>query len=140
VATVRDIVKAALLDIDAIDIEETPDADEYADAATVLTRMFAGWTADGMTLLQADGVTAVPATLALNDTFPLAQKHEEGVGAMLAVRLARVYGAPVDPELRTRAKRGKQRLYADFATVPTLTQERPIYSLGHSPRRGIYLG
>lgn len=137
--TVRDVITTALRDIDAIDLADAPEADEYAEAETILTRLFYSWAADGMTITQSDGTTAVTLPLDLNDDFPLADKHIEGVTAILAVRLARAYGAQVDPDLYRRSKRARQRLYADFATTQVLEQERPIYTLSHARGRGVPL-
>lgn len=97
-ATATEIATKALKRIRVTGAGETPSAADVADATDALDEMIAGWAAEGLT----------------GDTLPLQDRHQEGVVALLAVRLAEDYGKQVGPILARAAEDGWTRLQAEF--------------------------
>lgn len=98
------IVQRALKRLRLLQPGETPSAEDAADGLAALNAMIAGWQADG---------------LEVTGDVPLAARFEEGVVALLAVRLAPDYGMDAPGQVLADAQTGLQRLQAAFFTVPT---------------------
>lgn len=97
------IVTRALKRLGLVEPGETPAAADAEDGLAALNAMLAGWEADGLNL---------------SPDVPLPAKHEEGVVAMLAVRLAEDYGKSPGPVLLRDAGTGMRRLEADYVSAP----------------------
>lgn len=100
------IVTRALKRLALVEPGETPSAADAEDGLAALNAMLAGW--------QADGINVSP-------DVPLPAKHEEGVVALLAVRLAPDYGKEAPVQVYADASRGMDRLYADYIQPPLAT-------------------
>lgn len=93
-----------------VDALSQPSASHVAAATDALGAMVAGWEADGWS----------------GDVLPLDSRFEEGLVAMLAVRLAEEYGKAPGPILMRDATIGEQRLQAHFFVVPASTFETSL--------------
>jgi hypothetical protein len=100
------ITTRALKRLGLVEPGESPAAADAEDALAALNAMLAGW--------QADGINVSP-------DVPLPAKHEEGVVALLAVRLAPDYGKEASPQVYADASKGMRRLQADYIT-PALSR------------------
>jgi hypothetical protein len=97
------IVTRALKRLGLVEAGETPAAADAEDGLAALNAMLAGW--------EADGINVSP-------DVPLPAKHEEGVTALLAVRLAPDYNRTPNPLVFSDAEKGMERLYADYISAP----------------------
>lgn len=105
------IVTRALKRLKIVEPQESPSADEAADGLAALNAMIAGWQADGVNI---------------SSDVPLPAKHEEGVVALLALRLAPDYGATPGASVLLDAKRGWSRLQADYLSAPMARFDRAL--------------
>jgi hypothetical protein len=105
------IVTRALKRLNLVAPGEDPAAADAEDGLAALNAMLAGW--------QADGVNVSP-------DVPLPAKHEEGVVALLAVRLAPDYGKEASALVYADASKGMDRLYADYISAPIATFDQAI--------------
>lgn len=97
------IVARALRRLRVISSGEDPSAEDAADGLAALNAMIAGWEADGVKV---------------SGDVPLDARFEEGVVALLAVRLADDYGASPSAGVVSDAGRGWSRLQAAFKHIP----------------------
>lgn len=105
-------------------IGQVPDAAMQAEAEQALIDMHAAWTATGLT---------VPG-------LPLENRFDEGVIAMLAVRLAGTFGKEPDQILYRDSQRGERQVRAAFFGVPASRFDDAVISTGHDYGSGILLG
>lgn len=99
-----DIVKRALKRLGVLAPGEDVDAADAQDGNAALNAMIASW--------QNDGVDISP-------DVPIASRHEEGIVALLAVRLASDYGKQVPAKLIDDAEKGWAGLLAEYIRVPS---------------------
>jgi hypothetical protein len=97
------IVTRALKRLGLVEPGESPAAADAEDGLAALNAMLAGWAADGMNV---------------SPDVPLPAKHEEGVTALLAVRLAPDYNRTPNALVFADAEKGMQRLQADYISAP----------------------
>ncbi len=97
------IVTRAMRRLRLLDENEDPSAAQSSLGITALNAMIAGWQGDGINV-SAD--------------VPLPSEHEEGVVAMLAMRLADEYGAVPGQIVIRDADRGMARLQAAYLSAP----------------------
>jgi hypothetical protein len=103
VSSSAQIVARALRRLKVIGAGEDPSADDAADGLAALNAMIAGWEADGVKV---------------SGDVPLDARFEEGVVALLAVRLADDYGTSPSAGVVRDAENGWARLQAAFNHVP----------------------
>lgn len=115
--TVAQVINRALKRIFVLGAGETTDAEDSADGLEAYNAMMFGFEADGLTLHDESDVTYSHAAQALSASFPLADKHFEGVSALLAQRLAPDYGAEISAALAIDIQAGMNRMYADFFSI-----------------------
>lgn len=108
-ATVRDVISAALRKIGIVASGEEADADAAAEALFAFNAMFHGFKAHGVDLTYSDKT--------LSDDFPIGAHHIEGAVYLLASRLSPDYLVPAQFD----ADGWWRMLQAEYATVPTLT-------------------
>ena len=113
-ATIQDIITAALRRINAVGVAEVPSADESADALDYLNDYMAEWPGKDWDVLDSLGNAYTHTPLSLTDTWPLDDKFLGSIKAILAARLAERYGSPVTQELRFAESRGVNMLAAAF--------------------------
>jgi hypothetical protein len=111
VSSSAEIVTRALKRLALIEPGETPAEDMAEDGLAALNAMLAGW--------EADGINVSP-------DVPLPAKHEEGVVAMLAVRLAPDYGKEAAAQVYADASKGLSRLEADYISAPLASFDHAI--------------
>lgn len=104
--TSAQIVTAAMRRLTLLTPDESPTANQAASGLSALTAMYSG--------LAADGINVSP-------DLPLAAKYEEGLIAMLAVRLAEDFGKMPGQILARDARKGRQRLQAAYIVAPLTT-------------------
>ena len=93
--------------------------DEGADALSALNRMMHGWAAQGLEYEHT--------TLTMNDDFPLPEKLEDSVVALLAERLAEEYAEDVaGPKLAVMARKARAALAGEYWTTPTTVSDIPV--------------
>lgn len=97
------IVARALMRLRVIGAGEDPSAEDAADGLAALNAMIAGWEGDGVKV---------------SGDVPLDARFEEGVIAMLAVRLADDHGKSLTDGIARDAQQGWQRLKAAFTHIP----------------------
>jgi len=103
VSSSAQIVTRALRRLKVIGAGEDPSADDAADGLAALNAMIAGWEADGVKV---------------SGDVPLDARFEEGVVALLAVRLADDFGTSPSAGVVRDAENGWARLQAAFNHVP----------------------
>jgi hypothetical protein len=111
VSSSSDIATRALKRLGLVEPGETPADDQAEDALAALNAMLAAWEADG---------------IAVSPDIPLPAKHEEGVIALLAVRLAPDYGKEASAQVYADASKGLSRLEADYISAPLATFDHAI--------------
>ncbi len=125
-ATAQDLINRAFRIATVIHSGEAPGAAEIQDALTMLNQMLHGWKLDGIDLNHI--------TLALTDTFPHPEDHEEAVVYNLVPRLCTEYGVTLKTEVATLATRlfvNLQNFYAD----PQDARIDPALDPYYSPNR-----
>lgn len=100
-ATPTQIVTRALRRLNVIPLGGTPSGEDVAEGTEALTAMINSW--EGMSLS--------------GDVLPLDARFEQGVVAMLAVRLAEEYGKVPSPLLLRDAEDGMDSIRAAFMPV-----------------------
>jgi hypothetical protein len=103
VSSSAQIVTRALKRLALVEPGETPAAADAEDGRAALNAMIAGWAADGIDV---------------SPDVPLPAQYEEGVVAMLAVRLAPDYGKDPSVLLMADADKGMRRLEAGYISAP----------------------
>jgi hypothetical protein len=103
---------------------QNPAAADLQDAIDALESMHGSWTADGL---------VVP-------SLPLNTRFDQGVVAMLAVRLSGDYGKPIDEVLARDARRGERQIRGAFFAVPASRFDDAVKNTGHQYGDGIILG
>lgn len=109
-ATATEIATRALRRISVVDALESPAAADVEHAVNALNAMIAAWETWNLT----------------GDTLPLDGRFEQGVTAMLAVRLAEEYGKTPGPVLLRDATDGERALRAAYFVVPKSTFDVPL--------------
>lgn len=117
-----DIVKRALKRLGIVAPGEDVDAADASDGNAALNAMIAAW--------QNHGIDIAP-------DVPIASRHEDGMVALLAVRLAPDYGKTVSADIRAEADRGWSGLLAEYHRVPN-AQFDP--ALTNTPTQVSYIG
>lgn len=120
-ATMRDICTAALRRLGVIASDETPEAadvDVVLDTASGILAQF------GARDIQT-GVVGV----ALEDEFPLEEKHRLGFTAYLAVQIAGDFGKSPTPELNRQSEMGWQLIAADYFAPEPLRADVALQSM-----------
>ena len=102
----------------------TPSGASQADAEQALTDLHLSWRANGLT---------VPA-------LPLDERFDQGIVAMLAVRLSEDYGKQPGPVLIRDANEGRRQIAAAFFAVPASRFDDALTSTGHDYGDGVLLG
>ena len=107
-ATVQDIVTGAMRKLGVLHANQTPTATDSAYALDELNGM--------MKALNGRQVYVNWETRTLTQDFPLEEKHEDGVKAMLACQISSGFGGDslVSGELRRQKKMGYARLFGDY--------------------------
>jgi hypothetical protein len=116
-ATANEIATKALKRLGLVNSGESPAAADVSDAVDALSSMIAAWDCGGFT----------------GETLPLASRFEEGVTAMLAVRLAENYGKTPGPILMRDAGRGEQQLNSAFIAVPYAQVDNALLLMSSAP-------
>lgn len=115
-ATALDVTTRALRRLGVLHATETPRAADAQHGIDTLNSMIASWPAQGMEI---------------SDTsLPLADRFEQGVIALLAVRLSEDYGVTPGPVLLSDADTGWRTLMAAFFLVEPLDLRGMIGSSG----------
>jgi hypothetical protein len=123
-ATATEIATKALKRINVIASGETPAAADLIDATDALNAMIAAWEIDGLS----------------GDVLPIDARFEQGVTALLAMRLAEDYGKTAGPILQRDAANGWAGLQAAFFAVPQSSFDRALKWTGNYTDYGFFLG
>lgn len=99
----NDIVKRALKRLGVLAPGEDMDAADGADGNAALNAMIASWQNDGVDV---------------SSDVPLPSRHEEGIVALLAVRLAPDYGKVPPAQVLSDAEKGWDSLLAEYIRPP----------------------
>lgn len=124
--TVADLVSRTLQRLYVLPGGETAPAEASALVIDAFNSMVAGWFADGLTPV-ADETLEAPVALTegtvytSGSTFPIKDRHFEGVAAMLAVTLSADFEAEVKPSVAMDAMQGRQRI--DAAYMPSMVAD-----------------
>lgn len=132
--TIADLAKRALERLHVLEEGETPSAANQASVVTAFNDWLDGLFADGLTPYADETLTTPVAlvegtTYTATSTFPLKDRHFQGVSAILAVDLAPEFGADVDAVTARLAMDGWQRIRAAFIldTDFEMTLDRQMY-------------
>ena len=120
-STILDIVNGALKRIRVIASDETANNVDAADALSALNDM--------MTAFDMEGADTQWTARALTDNFPLNARHEGGVKALLAVRLAEDFGKPIGAVLARDADQGKSSLQNDYSIIENMTIDQDLLNM-----------
>lgn len=113
-ATAQQITTRALKRLSLYAAGESPAAADVVDGVEALNAMIASWEARGLS----------------GDVLPLDARFEQGVVAMLAVRLAEDYGVKVGDVLARDADDGWKQIQGAFFAVPESRFEGPLKNVG----------
>lgn len=113
-ATATEISTRALRRIGAIDALQSPSAADVSAATEALNAMISSWEAEGSS----------------GDVLPLDSRYEQGVVAMLAMRLCEEYGKTPGAVLVRDAGNGWNALQAAYFAVPSSKFEDALCSSG----------
>ena len=100
------IVTEALKLLRVVNPREVVDGISNSDGMLALNRMMHSW--------KAKGVDVNHYTLEGSDDFPLGEEHEQGVIALLALRLSAPYGLALHEAAMRDAEAGWRALQAEF--------------------------
>jgi hypothetical protein len=117
-ATVRDIINAAMRKAKIIPLGDDPTAEEGAFGLDCYNDMMFAWEIEGLNLAHI--------TQTLNDTVDLPDSHLEAVKLSLAERLADTYGASLGPQDTRRAEEGRNALRAYHFSMADLGSDNPL--------------
>ncbi len=122
-ATIQDIVTGALRKLSVIHGSETPSADDSLYALDELNGM--------MKAFNGQQVFINWETMALTGDFPLEEKHENGVKAMLAVRLSSAFGGDslISRVLAMQADDGYSMIWGDYHRPDDLRVDEGLTSM-----------
>lgn len=114
-ATAVEIATKALKRLSIVQAGAAASAVDVTDAIDALNAMVNAWEADSVSV-----------------TLPIDDRFEQGVVAMLAVRLAEDYGRPVGDVLARDARAGWQNLQAHYIQAPAIVFD---WALTRTPSR-----
>lgn len=129
-ATMRDIVKGGMKRLGLLTLDKEPSGAEAAEYLTRLNGMMHNW--------RNMGVDITHTTLTLNGTFPLDEKYEEGVKAMLAVSIADENGKDLRPKTVDDAAECWKDLLAQYLDIAEEAEFDP--ALTNMPSQRLLLG
>ena len=115
-ASAEQIARKALNRLNVVAAGEEPSSDSLLGAVEALSDMIAAWEAEGLQ----------------GDVLPLPKRFEQGVTAMLAIRLAEDFGATPGPVLLRDAERGERQLEAAFLGVPKSVFDASLVNVRHN--------
>lgn len=127
---VREIVRDALRGLNLIPADAEPEPPEAVKTLGLLNDMALAW--------PADNIHTGWSRVGLADDFPLEEKHEEGVKALLARKIASARGMAIAAGLEHAAQTGLNRLMADYKVLDTLRMDTGLQSMP-SQRGGRWL-
>lgn len=130
--TIADLAKRALERIHIIEEGETPSAANQASGVTAFNDWLDGLFAEGLTpyvdeTLETPVALTEGTTYTATSTFPLLDRHFQGVSALLAVDMAPEFGANVEPATAKLAEAAWGRICAAYLPDMTATLDRQIY-------------
>lgn len=123
-ATATEIVTRSLKRLRVIGAGESPSAAQMQSGTDALNAMIASWEGEGLS----------------GDILPLPSRFEQGIIAMLGVRLAGDYGKSPDAVLARDADNGWSSLQAAYFAVPQSTFDRALKWTGNYTDYGYFLG
>lgn len=123
-ATTQEISTRALRRIKVLSPDESLSGDMLTSATEALTAMVNSWEAEGLS----------------GDILPIDARFEQGLVAMLAVRMAEEFGKEPGPVLLRDADMGWKAIQAAFFAVPKSTFDRAVTYTGPDLGQGIILG
>lgn len=123
-ASATEISTRALRRIRVVAPDESPSGQDVESTKEALTSLINAFEADGLTA----------------DVLPLDARFEQGLVAMLAVRIAEEYGKTPGPILLRDAANGEAQITAAFFAVPPSTFDDAIKNTGHHTDYGYIIG
>lgn len=123
-ATATEIVTKALKRLRVVGASESPSAAQMQSGTDALNAMIASWEGEGLS----------------GDILPLPSRFEQGIIALLGVRLAGDYGKSPDAVLVRDADNGWTSLQAAYFAVPQSTFDRALKWTGNYTDYGYFLG
>lgn len=123
-STATEIVTRALRRLGVVDAGASPAAADLEVGTDALTALINSWEAEGLS----------------GDVLPLDARFEQGVVAMLAVRLAEEFGLTPGAVMIRDADRGWDQLQAAFFAVPKSRFDSGVAYTGQGSIEGIILG
>lgn len=136
-ATISDLSTRALQRLSVLVSGETIAAADLTLCVDAFNGIVNGWFADGITpVADETAATEVPlvegTAYTSGSTFPLLDRHFEGVAAMLAVAVAEDFETVPKAVLARDAQRAEQRLYAAFMPSMITRPDRALLRLDNS--------
>lgn len=123
-ATATEIATRALKRIGKTDSYTSPDSADVSDATEELNALIASFEAEGLS----------------GDVLPLDSRFENAVVDMLVVRIAPLFGVPVDDLMRRNYDAGWTQMQAAFTPVPASRFENALRYTGHYTDIGYIIG
>lgn len=123
-ATATEISTRALKRIGAIDSGTSPASSDVSDATDELNALIASFEAEGLS----------------GDVLPLDSRFENAIVDMLVVRIAPLFGVPVDDLMRSNYNAGWSQLQAAFMAVPQSRFDNALRYTGHYSDVGFIIG
>jgi len=125
-ATAVQIISRSLRMLGVLAGGESPEAADANDALFALNAMLSSYV-----LAHAPGF----AELDLASQSPFPATHDEGITALLALRLASEFGVQTTPEVQAMATRGDNLLRAYYASVGEMTVDLGLLRRNPDPTR-----
>lgn len=129
--TMRDIVTRAMRRGGILALDQGPEAAEADEILAALNGMIFGWGKKGVIIPSYTAKT-------LNDLFPLDEAYDDGVTAMLAVRIADENGIALKPATVQAADECWKDLLAEYLDIAETAEFDPV--LTNMPSQRLLLG
>jgi hypothetical protein len=135
--TIANLATRVLERLFVLEAGETADANDQAAVISAFNDWLDGLFADGLTPYADETITTPVAltegtTYISTDTFPILDRHFEGVSAILAVELQNDFEAQLNGSTYRRALIGEQRIEAAFKPSFVSTLDRGLLRLPSS--------
>jgi len=127
--TVTQTIRRALTRLHVLQAGETVSAEDQAEGLIAYNAMMFGFEAAGLTLHDSADVAYTVVEQAGADNIPIADKHFEGLAAILASTMADTFGADMTQMLARDVATAWSRMYGDFLEVASMTLDAPLTRL-----------
>lgn len=124
--TVSQVALRALVKLHVLVSGETVNASDENECVQSYNAVMFSLEANGLALHDADDVAYTHETQVRGDTFPLHDKHFDGICALVAGHVADAFGVGLTESLARDINTANSRLYGDFLTLSEMTVDSSL--------------